>query len=208
MALVTGTPLGEINAQDDIYLDSAPGLWFQDATADPLNNPDGDGFYWGISGSATYPAYELDCYDTVAMAAQIENNPVRCDTVGDKATIQKVNSIDVTFNLKTFFPLETLTHILRGGVVTVTAGATEKMGIGQPKNQQFWRLYGALVYDETAGDYFCFTGHKAQFVDAWTIAFNYGVPSTLAVTMRVFADDSKPSDQLFMTLVRADPSAI
>ena len=44
MALVTGTPLGTINAQDDIYLDTAPSLWFQDFSADELNNPDGDGF--------------------------------------------------------------------------------------------------------------------------------------------------------------------
>lgn len=208
MSLVTGTPLGTINQQDDIYLDAAPSLWFQDNTANPLNNPDGDGFYWGITGSPTYPAYELSCYEGVQLVSEYESNAIRCDTVGDKGQIQKLNHIDLTFTLKTLLPLDTLTHILKGGVVTTNAGATEKFGIGQPNNQQYWRVYGAVVYDAVAGDYINFTGHRCQFVDAWTLAFNYGTPSTLAVTLRAFADDSKPSDQLFMTVIRADPSAI
>lgn len=209
MALVTGTPLATIQAQDDIYIDRAPSLWFQDSRADPLNNPDGDNFYWGITGSATYDVYEIDCYDTVQLVDGRESNPVRCDTIGDKGTIQKRNAVDLTFNLKTFFPFETLTHIMNaGGAVTVTPGATEKFGIGQIDNNQFWRVYGALVYDENAGDYFCFTGHRCQFVDGWTIAFNWGSPSTIAIVVRCFADDDKPSGQEFMTLVRADPSAI
>lgn len=208
MALVTGTPLGTINQQDDIYLDVAPSLWFQDNTANPLNNPDGDGFYWGITGTTTYPAFELSCYETVQLVSEYESNAIRCDTVGDKGQIQKLNHIDLTFTLKTLLPLDTLTRILRGGTVTTNAGATEKMGIGQPNNQQYWRVYGALVYDETAGDYINFTGHRCQFVDNWTIAFNYGQPSTVAVVLRAFADATKPADQLFMTVVRADPSAI
>ncbi len=208
MALVTGTPLGNINAQDDIYLDTAPSLWFQDATADLINNPDGDGFYWGLTGTTTYPAFALECYEGVSLVSEYESNPIRCDTVGNKAQLQKLNHVDLTFTLKTLLPLTTLTHILKGGVVTTTPGATEKFGIGQPNNQQYWHVYGAIVYDETAGDYINFTGHRAQFVDAWTLTFAYGTPSTLAVTMRCFADTAKPADQLFVTVIRADPSAI
>ena len=208
MALVTGTPLGTINAQDDLYLDTAPSLWFQDFNANLLNNPDGDGFYWGLTGTTTYPAYALECYEGVSLVSEYESNPIRCDTVGNKAQIQKLNHIDLTFTLKTLLPLATLTHILKGGTVTTTAGATEKFGIGQPNNQQYWHVYGAVVYDETAGDYINFTGHRVQFVDAWTLTFAYGSPSTLAVTMRCFADTNKPADQLFMTVIRADPSAI
>lgn len=208
MALVTGTPLGTINAQDDLYIDTAPSLWFQDFNAAEVNNPDGDGFYWGLTGTTTYPIYALECYEAVVLTAAYEGTNIRCDTVGDKGQIQKLNSIDLTFTLKTLFPLDTLTRILRGGAVTTTVGATEKMGIGQPNNQQYWHVYGASVYDATAGDYVCFTGHRAQFVDAWTLTFGYGTPATLNVVMRLFADSNKPSDQLFMTLVRADPSAI
>lgn len=208
MALVTGTPLGTINSQDDLYVETAPSLWFQDSEADEINNPDGDGFYWGLTGSATYPIYSLECYEDVRLAASYEGNQVRCDTVGDKAHIQKLNYIDLTFTLKTLLPLATLTHILRGGTVTTTAGATEKMGIGQPDNNQYYHVYGASVYDTVAGDYICFTGHKCQFVEAWEISFAYGEPSTIGVVMRVFADSDKPSDQLFLTLIRADPSAI
>lgn len=208
MALVTGTPLGTTVTQDDLYVDTPPSLWFQDATADLLNNPDSDGFYWGLTGSATYDIYELNCYEEVRLAANMDGNDVRCDTVGVKAHIQKLNYVDLTFTLKTLMPLSILTHILRGGTVTTSAGAYEKMGIGQPNNQQYWHVYGASVYDVVAADYICFTGHRAQFVEAWEIAFDYGNPATIGVTMRIFADPTKPSDQLFLTIVRGDASAI
>ena len=208
MTLVTGTPLGVINAQDDLYIDTPPSLWFQDATADLLNKPDSDGFHWGLTGTAALPVYEIDCTDTIVLTAQIDTNPIQCDTVGKKGDIQKITSIDLTFNLKTLLPFDTVSKVLRGGAVTTTSGATEKFGIGQPNNQQFWHLYGASVYDNVAGDYINFTGHRAQFVDSWALTFAFGAPASLAVVMRIFADDSKPSDQLFMTLVRADPSAI
>lgn len=208
MALVTGTPLGTINAQDELYIDVAPSIWFQDYSGTLLNNPDGDGFYWGLTGTTTYPVYSLACYEDVRWAAEFESNAIRCDTVGDKSQTQKLNHIDLTFTLKTLMPLATLTHILRAGTVTTSAGATEKMGIGQPNNQQYYHYYFVSVYDETAGDYIAVTAHRAQFVDAWEIAYTYGQPATLGVTFRAFADDSKPSAQLFATVIRADPSAI
>ncbi len=208
MALITGTPVGVINEQDNIFIDTAPHLWFQDYDANLLNRPDTDGFHWGLTGTATFPVYEVECTEDVNLVAEFESNAVRCDTTGDQGQIQKLNHIDVTFTLKTLLPLNTLTKILRGGVVTTTSGATEKMGIGQPNNNQYWHVYGAVVYDETAGDYLNFTGHRMQFVDAWTIDFEYGNPATLGVIMRCFADTTKPVAQAFMTVVRADPSAI
>jgi len=186
MALVTGTPLGVINSQDSIFLDTAPSLWFQDADADLVNNPDGDGFYWGLTGSAALPIYGLECYKDVAIAAEFESNPISCDTTGEQGQISKLNHIDITFTLKTLFPLATLTHILRGGTVTTTSGATEKMGIGQPNNNQYWHVYGAAVYDSVAGDYINFTGHKMQFVDAWTLSFAFGDPSTFSRSNALF----------------------
>ncbi len=208
MTLVTGTPLGNIDAQDDLYLETAPTIYFQDNAATELNNPDADGFYWGLSGTSVLPVYQMGCYEDVRLAGNIEMSAIRCDTVGDKATIQKLNHIDLTFTLKTLMPLATLKHILRAGAVTTTPGATEKMGIGQPNNQQYYHVYFPTVYDETAGDYVAITGHKCQFVDSWQIAFAYGKPATLAVTLRMYADDTKPSAQQFATVIRADPSAI
>lgn len=208
MALVTGTPSGQINAQDDLYLDSAPYIYFQDATAGELNNPDGDGFYWGLSGTSTYPVYQLGCYEGVQLMGSIEMSAVRCDATGDKASVQKLSYMDLTFTLKTLLPLATLRHIIRGGAVTTTAGSTEAMGIGQPNNQLFYHVYLPLVYDGDTGDWLSITGHKAQFVDSWQIAFTYGAPTTMGVTIRMYADDTKPADQLFATIIRADPSAL
>lgn len=54
-ALVTGTPIGNLESAEDIYLEGAPTIYFQDATASPLSNPDSDGFYWGLSGTTTFP---------------------------------------------------------------------------------------------------------------------------------------------------------
>jgi hypothetical protein len=209
MALVTGTPLGQINTQDDLYVDTAPVVFFQQRdTVNHLNNPDGDGFYWGLSGTVARPVFELRCVDTVVWAGQYELNAIRCDTVGDTGAIQKMTSLDLTFNLKTLFPLATLRHILRGGAVTTTAGATEKMGIGQPNNNRFYRAYLPTVYDEDTGDYLAMTIHKCQYVDSWSLAFAYGTPSTLGLTLRGFADTALPAAQLFATVIRADPSAI
>lgn len=208
MALVTGTPVGLIEAQDDLYVDKAPSIYFQDATADELNRPDGDGFYWGLSGTTVYPVFSLGCYTDVRFMGNVEMQNVRCDTVGDKGTIQRLNFLDLTFSLQTLFPLATLRHIMRAGAVTTTPGATEKMGIGQPNNQRYYHVYFPVVYDEDAGDYVCVTGHKCQFVDSWQIAFAYGRSSTIGVTIRMFADDAKPSAQTFATVIRADPSAI
>lgn len=209
MALITGTPLGVVNTMDALYVDTAPSLFFQDQNnTNPLNNPDADGFYWGLTGSATYPVYELGCYENFVLGGNMEINAIRCDTVGDKGVIQKLSYLEITFDLKTFFPLATFRHIIRGGAVTTTSGATEKMGIGQPNNNQFYRFYFPSVYDPDTGDYVLFHGHKGQFVDSWQISFGFGIQSVMGVTVRLYADTTLPAAQQFATVVRADPSAI
>jgi len=210
MALVTGSAYGTILQQDDLYLDTAPTVYFQERVSGDGGyafNPDADGFYWNLTGTSTNKVLEIGCYDTFQFVGNITMNTIRCDTVGDKGSIQKLNFVDITFNLKSFFPLETLRHIIRGGSVT-TASGVEKMGIGQPNNNRFYRAYFPSVYDEQSGDYLAVTVHKAQFVDSWTMAINYGAQPTLGVILRGFADPNLPSDQLFATVIRSDASAI
>jgi hypothetical protein len=210
MALVTGTPLGTITAQSDLYIDSAPTFYYQDnlAQAHPYAfNPDGDGFYWGLTGSAANPVFQMGCYEGFQLAGNIEMTSIRCDTVGDKSAIQKLSYLDVTFTLKTLFPLTTLRHILRWGAVT-TSGSVEKLGIGQPNNQRYFYAYFPVVYDGDTGDWLNFTLHRCQFVDSWQLAFTYGQPATVGLTLRGFAEENKPAAQLFATVIRADPSDI
>jgi hypothetical protein len=71
MALVTGTPLGTITTQEDLYIEGAPNIYFQDYLASPFNNPDGDGFYWGLSGTATYPVLEVGCPVDVSLTEDL-----------------------------------------------------------------------------------------------------------------------------------------
>jgi len=208
MALVTGTPLGTITSQEDIYLEGSPNIYFQDADADPFNNPDGDGFYWGMSGTATYPVFEVGCPADVSMMEDVTVNDVLCDNVGVKSTIQQRNSVSLQFTIRSFFPLDVLRHMLRYGAVTETA-PTQKTGIGQINNAQYWHVYCPKVYDTDAGDYIWIWLHRAQFVEAPTINMPFG--SNWEVTglqLRAFADTDKPAAQYFGMWGRADASVI
>lgn len=215
MALVTGTPAGLVSQQSDIYIDSAPPIFFQHNDAGTgagsvglLNAPDANGFYWGLSGTTNNPVYQLGCIENVQLQGNITMTSIRCDTTGDRGAIQKLSYIDITANLKTLLPLATLRQIIRGGAVTTVSGATEQFGIGQPDNSKYYYVWMPAVYDPEAGDYLALTGFRAQFVDSWQLAFAYGQPATIGIAIRLFADDTKPADQLFASVIRADPSAI
>lgn len=207
--LVTGAPVGNIVAQDEIYLEGAPYLYFQDATADPLNNPDVAGYYWNLTGSSTYPVYRVGCIQDVSLTEGLTINQVRCDTIGDKATIQKRDYVEFQFGFSSLFPLTALSKLLNlGAVVTQTTGI-EKVGIGGINNNQFYHFYAPKVYDDTAGDYVAFHLHRAQFVDAFTINFKSGEPWMVeGIKIRAYADETKAATMRFGTIIRADASAI
>ena len=208
MALVTGTPLGNIETQEDIYLEGAPNIYFQDYTADPLFNPDADGFYWNMSGTTAYPAFEIGCPNDVSFTEDLTINDVLCDNVGVKDTIQQRNYIQLEFTIRSFFPLQTLRHLLGGGAVTETA-PTQKFGFGQINNDQRWMVYAPKVYNTDDGDYVWIHLNKAKFVEAWTVNMPFG--SNWEVTglrLRAYADTTKPADQYFGMFGRADASVI
>jgi hypothetical protein len=208
MSLITGSPLGTIVAQDEIYVEGAPWIYYQDYNAPELWNPDGDGFYWGLSGTTAYPVYSLACYEDVALSDDLTVNAIRCDKVGDKAVIQKRNHLVFTFALSSLFPLVTTAPIIRGGTVTA-AGDWEKMGLGTINNNKYYHIYLPKVYDEDAGDYVAITLHRAQFVDAWTIAMVSGNKWMLGgIAAWALADDTKPSGQEFATIIRFDTDAL
>lgn len=209
MALVTGAAVGNIVSQDtEIYVEGAPWIYMQDYNAGYLYGPDGDGYYWGLSGTSTYPVYSLACYEDVSLGQDLTVNAVRCDKAGDTAVIQKLNHLEFTFSLSTLFPLTTTRPILRGSTVFSTTGL-EKMGIGPINNAQYWRLYLPKVYDEDAADYVSITIHRVQFVDAWTIAMPSGDKWMIGgISAWGLQDDSLPSAQQFATIIRSDLSAI
>jgi len=212
MALITGTPQGTIVASEELYVEGAPTLYFQNWTGVNVANatPDGAGnfYYWGLSGTALNPVYQLGCYETVKLGENMTINSVRCDTVGDKSAIQKLNYLELSFMLKSMFPLSILSKVMNAGSATTTINHVEYMGIGQVNNSQYWRFYFPKVYDESTGDYVAFTLHKAQFVDAFELNFAYGAPWTIAIKVRAFANDVLPANQLFATVIRADPGSV
>ena len=207
MALITGTPAGNVVNQEEIYIDGAPNIYFQDYTADPLFNPDGDGYYYNLSGTTSYPANGLACITEVSFGQGLTANDIRCDTVGVKGQIQRRDYVEFTFSLQTFLPLSVYTRIV--GFSAATVGSTlEKVGMGVFDNTQFWMIYAPKVYDPSTGDYLLIHLHKAQFVEPGNWEMRYGEPWIQQFTVRGFADDTKPNSMLFGTILRADPSAI
>lgn len=213
MALITGTPVGNLISSQQIYVDVPPTFYFQenkDGSGNAvglLNDPDGDGFYWGLSGTTANPVYEGGCYENFVFTDVRDINMIRCDTDGDKGAIQRRNQLTVTFTLKEFFKLTKLRHMLNLGAVTTSAGAYEKTGIGQIDNTKYYYLYFPSIYDSNTGDYLAVTLFNAQFTSAWAMSFTYGQPATVTIQATAFADSNKPTTQSFGSILRADPSA-
>lgn len=208
MSLVTGTPVGNLIQQEDLYIEGSPTIFVQDYEADPLKNPDSDGYYWGMSGTSAYPVIEIGCVMDVSLTEGLTMNDVRCDTVGVKDTIQRRDYVEFQFTIQSLFPLSTLRHLMNLSVPTVLTDI-EKVGIGGINNNQKYMVYAPKVYDESNGDYVLFHLHKAKFVDAWNMEMAYAEPWKLTgLKLRAYADDSKPSTQRFGVIVRADPSAL
>lgn len=213
MALITGSPVGNIVTPDDEFLDSPPPVYFQEnktATGGVVgleNNPDSDGFYFGLSGTTANPVYELGCYEGFSMGDARELNMIRCDTVGDKRAIQKRTSITINMTIKQIFPLTSARHYMHLGTVT-SGNNREKAGIPEIDNSKFYYVYFPSVYDQIAGDFISVTLFKAQFVNPWTLTWAYGNAATTPLTIMGFADETKPADQRFGTFIRTDASAI
>lgn len=204
MSLLTGVPLGNIVEQDEIYIEGAPWIYYQDARADELFNPDGDGYYYGLSGTTQYPVYSLACYEDVQLGSDLTVNAVRCDKEGDKAAIQKLNHLEFTFSLSTLFPLTTVAPIIRGSTPLTTTDF-EKMGIGTINNNLFYHVYLPKVYDEAEGDFVAITIHRAQFTGPWTLAMPSGNRWLLGgIAAWGYSDPTKPSGQEFATIIRRD----
>ncbi len=208
MALVTGTPAGTIQTQEDIYLEGAPNIYFQDYDAGAWHNPDADGFYWNLSGTATYNVFEIGCPTDVSIVEDLTINDVLCDNVGVKDTVQQRNYVQFEFTILSFFPFDVLRHILRGGAVTETA-PTQKFGIGPINNAQFWQIYAPKVYDTDNADYIWTYLAKAKFVESPTISMPFGDNWEISgIRFRAFADTTKPDAQKFGMWGRLDPSVI
>jgi len=210
MALVTGTPFGNITTQEDIYLEGAPTIYFQDTSASPLFNPDSDGFYWGLSGTATYPVYELGCVTDVSLTENLTVNDILCDNIGVKDTVQARNYLEFAFTIQSFFPFTVLRHLIKGGTVTQNLTQnTEKFGLGKVNNNINYHVYAPKVYDEDVGDYIVIHLHKAKFVDAFTLNTPFGSPWQLTgIKLRAYADTTKPAAQQFATVIRSDASVL
>lgn len=203
--IATGTPLGNQVSQEDLYLEGAPYIYFQRQEATPLNNPDSQGYYWGLSGTTQYPVYLLGCIQNVSLTEGVTMNDVRCDTVGVKDTIQKRDYVEFQLEILSQLPLAVLAKLLNLSTPTTGTGY-EKVGIPQINNSIRYHVYAPKVYDESApASWLMFYLHKAKFVDAVTMNMVYGGSWTLTgIKLRAYADDTHPADQLFGTIARFD----
>lgn len=208
MALITGSAVGNVLSQEEIYIEGAPYIYIQDTTATPLFNPDADGYYWSMSGTTAYPVKALGCVQDVSLTENLTMNDIRCDTVGVKSTIQKRNYLELNVTVTSLFPLSIGSDIMNLSTAKVSSGL-EKVGVGPINNNKYFMVYMPKVYDDDTGDYLAVHLHRAKFVDAWTINMKSGEPwQATGLKIRAYADDSKPSAQMFGTFIRSDKSAL
>jgi hypothetical protein len=207
MPLVTGTPIGNLLSQEEKYLEGAPYLYLQDYRAGPANNPDVNGYYWNMSGTTTYPIYSLGCIQDVKLSENVTLNLIRCDTVGDKAAIQKRNYLQIDFTLVSLLPL-TITAVLMNMFNSTVVSGREYAGISKINNNIFYQLYAPKVYDEVAGYWIMMHLHKCQITGdfTWDLALNGHKLTGLKVT--AFIDETKPANQFFGVLARFDKNAL
>ena len=205
--LVTGTPIGTVTSQEELYLEGAPYLFFQDAIADPLYNPDSDGYYYGMSATALYPVYQVGCPEGVTLTEGITMNDIQCDNIGVKDTVQRRNFIDLTLTIRSMFPLTTLRHMLNLSTPNTGTGY-ETVGIGSINNAKYYMVYAPKVYDDDAADWILFHFHRCKFVDAWTIGMALDGWNVSGLKIRAYADDNKPAAQKFGVVRRFDVDAL
>lgn len=208
MALATGTPLGTITSQEETYIEGAPYIYFQDNRANPLFNPDAQTYYYGLSGTSTYPVINLGCIQDVQLTEGVTMNDVRCDTIGVKDTIQKRDYVEFNLKILSQLPLTVLRHVM--GLSTPSTGSGyETVGIGRIDNSQRYMVYAPAVYNQSAAGWLLFHLHRAKFVDAWTLDMKYGASWELTgLKIRAYADDSKPANQTFGVIKRVDLAAL
>lgn len=207
MALVTGSPIGNIINQEGLYIEGAPYIFIQDNRANPLFNPDANGYYWNLSGTTPYPVIAVGCVTDVSLTEDLTMNDVRCDNIGVVSTIQKRNFIDFNITMQSLFPLSTLRYFLNLSPATSSTDV-ETVGIPQIDNTIYYMVYAPKVYNADA-DWLMFHLHRAQFVDAWSIDMTYGENwKATGLKLRAFADVTKPDDQLFGVIRRYDPSVL
>lgn len=207
-SLVTGSAVGNVISQEELYLEGSPYIYFQDNRANPLFNPDGQTYYWGLSGTTTYPAYLLGCIQDVSLTQGLTMNDVRCDTIGVKDTIQKRDYVEFDLTILSQLPLTVIRHVMNLSVPSTGTGF-ETVGIGQINNSVFYHVYAPKVYDDSAAGWLMFYLHRAKFVDAWTLNMRYGDSWSLTgVKLRAYADDTKPANQIFGVIRRADPDLV
>lgn len=207
-ALATGTPVGSGLSSEELYIEGAPVIIIQDYTAGLLNNPDANGYYWGLSGTVTYPYKIIGCVQDVSLTEGLTMNDVRCDSEGVKDTVQRRDYVEFNATILSVFPLSISADYLNLSAATVITDM-EKVGIGGINNTKFYHVYAPRVYDEDSGDLLIFNLHKAKFVDAWTIEMRYGEPWAITgVKIRAYADTTKPAAQKFGVIIRSDASAL
>lgn len=203
MATYTGI-VGAQESQNSTFIEGAPSIFFQPIpdTSDPgvLHNPDSNGFYWGLTGTTAAPVYELGCYENVRLGDNIDINSIRCDKSGDQGAIRKRNYIEVSFTLKSLLPLVIARHLLNWSPI-IENGNFEKTGIGEINNNDYVRAAMVRVYDPANSDYVFIQVHRGQFVQNSEIQFTYGQPWQVDVTLRGYADEGMPNNQLFATVI-------
>jgi hypothetical protein len=192
---------------EEIFIEGAPEIYFGGVAQ---YSPDDDGFYHGITGTVDNPVYRVGCYTDFRFNESVTVNEIRCDTRGRARVSRERDFLTATFTLRSLFPFSVLRHMINGGAVTWNDGENaEKMGIGTIDNSLYYLVFFSRVYDQTAGDFVSVTGHRCQFTGNFQMEAPYaGGWSISGIEIEFHADDTKPDDQKFATMIRVDEDVL
>jgi hypothetical protein len=203
---MSATPTGTLVVTENLYIEGAPYIYFG---GELQYAPDANGYYWGITGTAANPVHKVGCFENLQWSENSSNNDIQCDTIGVVASIARRNYLELSFDMKSFLPLEQLKIMLRWtSYLSVPGEDIEYAGIGEINQNDFHNIYLSKTYDTNTNDYISITATRCQFFWNGQIQFRYGDPWMVGVILRMYANDDLPADQRFATVVRYDPSAI
>jgi hypothetical protein len=141
------------------------------------------------------------------MTEDVTLNMIRCDTVGDKAAIQRRNFLTVEFQLNSILPL-TVTKVLMNMFDSTAVTGKEFVGMSKINNNVYYMLYAPKVYDDVAGYWIMAHFHRCQITGNFTWDMALSGHKLTGIKVTALIDETKPANQLFGTLGRFDLSAL
>lgn len=179
------------------FLTSFDGVFIQDSAAPMANTTP---YPWGLTGTPTYPVYNLGCLSGVTFTPTIEDMVIECDNGGEVYRTRRVKGYTISGTLKSVLPLSFLSNILGLGTPTDdTTQSIEFAPVGVYVPRTFHVLIAGKYDNGSVGFYF----YKCTISGS-----NFKMPAgtnsaEVSLDITAFADTALPSTHSFGAVLRS-----